>query len=251
MLLAGIAAVTSASPAAAVESASPAPAISGSIVAGATSDYVFRGVSLTGEKPTGFLYGEAAAGVFYANALLIGNELGVDALGRSIGNLEADVTAGIAPTLGKITFNLGGKFTGYPNGRDIVVGTMTHAERDFIEFFGGAKIDIVDGVSVGATGYFIPDFYYQTGRVRTLELQGAFALPTILTAQSRLTSAVGFVRSDAVDIVSPGHGYVYYNAGIEGQIERLVFDLRYSTTDVHGLDAFEQRLSLMVGVKFP
>lgn len=236
---------------AAAEEPKPPAALSGSIVAGGTTDYVYRGVSLSGEKPTGFLYGEVAAGMLYANALLIGTDLGVGADGRDIGNLEADFTAGIAAVVGNVTFNAGGKYTGYPNGRDVVAGTSKHAERDFIEFFAGAKIAISDTVSVGATGYFTPDFYNQTGRVRTLELQGALVLPTVFHVQSRLTSAAGLVHSDAINVVSPGHGYAYGNVGIEGQIDRFVFDLRYWTTDVHGHDAYEQRLALMIGVKFP
>lgn len=225
--------------------------LSGSIIAGGTTDYVYRGASLNGEKPTAFVYGEASAGMLYVNGLLVGNDLGVDAVGRSIGNLEADLTLGIAPSIGNITFNLGGKYTGYPNGRDIIVGTMTPAERDFFEFFVGAKVNLNEFASVGAMGYSTPNFYYQTGKVRTLELQGAIALPSILNVESKLTSAVGFVHSDELDVVSPGHGYVYGNMGIEGFVDRIYFDLRYWSTDVRGLAAFEPRVALTVGIKFP
>lgn len=226
-------------------------ALSGSIIAGGVSDYVYRGASLSGQRPTAFLYGEASAGILYANGLLVGNDLGVDANNRSIGNLEADLTLGIAPTLGNVTFNFGGKYTGYPNGRDIIVGTLTPAERDFVELFAGAKVNISEVASVGVTGYLTPDFYYEKGKVRTLELQGALTLPEVFSVQSRLTSAAGVVRSDASDVVSPGHGYAYGNVGVEGFAGPIFFDLRYWTTNVHGLAVFEPRVALTVGVKLP
>ncbi len=228
-----------------------APSLTASLIAGGTTDYVYRGVSLSGERPTGFIFGEASNGFLYANGLLVGNDLGVDAQGRSIGNLEADLTIGITPSIGNVDFNFGGKYTGYPNGRDIIAGTLLHAERDFIEFFAGAKVNFDKTASLGATGFFTPDFYNETGRVRTLEMQGALALPAMLGVQPRLTGTVGIVRSDARDVVSPGHGYVYTNAGIDGTIDRLYFDLRYWTTDVRNIDAFGQRVALTVGVKFP
>lgn len=232
--------------------AAEAPAqLTGYMIAGATSDYVYRGVSLTAERPTGLLFVEAAYGIAYFNGMLIGNELGEDALGRSIGNLEADATVGIKPTLGNVEFNLGAKYTGYPNGRDIVFDTLIPAERDFVEFFAGGKVNITPSLSLGGTVYWTPNFYYETGDVTTLELQGAVVLPSVANVQSRLTSTVGHVRSEGRDIVSPGHGYTYYSAGIEGQLDKLVFDLRYWNTDVHNLDAFEQRIVVSLGIKLP
>lgn len=228
-----------------------ADSISASLLAGGTTDYVYRGMSLTGGRPTPFLYGEVTNGLLYASGLLIGNDLGVDALGRSIGNLEADATVGLTPSLGTVDFNFGAKYTGYPNGRDIIVGTLTKAERDFIEFFGGAKIKLDDRASLGVTGYWTPNFYYQTGQVRTIEVQGALILPPLAKLQARLTTAVGVVHSATSDAVAPGNGYLYYNAGIEGQVEHVYFDLRYWGTDVSDLDNFDRRVVVTVGLKFP
>lgn len=237
-----------------VPAAPPAEAsspFSGYVIFGATSDYVFRGVSLSGERPTGLAFVEAAYSAFYFNGTLIGTELGEDALGRSIGNLEADATVGVRPTLGIVDFNLGVKYTGYPNGRDIVFGTLNHAERDFIEFFAGGKVNFNETFSLGGTYYWTPNFYYETGDVTTLELQAAVVLPTLFNVQSRLTSSAGHVRSEARDVVSPGHGYSYFNAGIEGQLDRLVFDVRYWTTDVSNIDEFDRRLVVSLGIKLP
>lgn len=238
-------------PAVAAEAESAPVSLAASAIVGGATDYVYRGATLHGGRPSGYLYGEVTYGPLYFNGLLVGTELGDDGLGRSIGNLEADATVGIAPSLGIVDFNFGVKYTGYPNGRDLITGTLTHAERDFIEGFAGAKIKIGDIATLGATGYYIPDFYYETGRVRTLELQGAVALPEFHKVQSRLTSTLGFVRSDAVDLVVPGNGYMYANVGVEGQLDRFVFDLRYWTSDVHNNENFGQRVVLMLGVKLP
>lgn len=238
------------SPAASVPEQAASP-FSAYAIVGATSDYVYRGVSLSGERPTGMAIVEAAYGVAYFSGVLVGTELGEDALGRSIGNLEADATVGIRPTFGNVELNLGVKYTGYPNGRDIVFDTLDHAERDFIEFFAGGKVNLNETFSIGATSYWTPNFYYETGEVTTLELQAAMVLPAVMNMQSRLTSSVGHVRSEARDIVSPGHGYTYYNAGIEGQLDRFVFDVRYWGTDVSRIDEFDRRIVVSLGMKLP
>lgn len=236
---------------AAADEAPRASGLTGSVIAGGTSDYVYRGISLTAGRPTPFLFGEIANGPIRVSGLLIGNDLGEDALGRSIGNLEADATVAWTPSLGNVDFNFGAKYTGYPNGRDIVVGTLTPAERDFIECFAGAKVNIDDATSLGVTGYLTPNFYYQTGHVDTLEVQGARVLPPLANVQPRFTATVGVVHSANKDAAAPGNGYLYYNAGIEGQIEHVYFDLRYWGTDVRDIDSYGRRLVLTVGLKFP
>jgi len=80
-----------------------------SLIAGVTTDYVYRGVSLSGERPTGLVMVDASYGIVYFSGLVVGNELGEDALGRSIGDVEADATIGITPSFGRVEFNLGAK----------------------------------------------------------------------------------------------------------------------------------------------
>lgn len=218
-----------------------------SVIAGATSDYVYRGVSLRDEKPTPLLYVAATYGNFYFNGFVIGTELGDDALGRGLGTIEADATAGVTHTIGQVDFNVGVKYTGYPNGRDLIADTLDEAERDFVEPFAGATVRLTEQASVGATVYWTPDYYYETGDVVTVEGQAAYVLPAMAGIQSKLTAVLGVVKSDQPDVVSPGDGYVYYNVGIEGQLERFMFDLRYWDTDVSGVDGFDQRFVVSIG----
>ncbi len=42
--------------------------------------------------------------------------------------------------------------------------------------------------------------------------------------------SAGRVRSEEPDAAAPGYGYVYWNAGLEGRLERLFCDLRYWDT---------------------
>jgi hypothetical protein len=217
-------------------------------IVAATSDYVYRGESLRNGKPTPFVYFAAKSGIIYFNGLLIGTDLGTDALGRSIGTREADATIGITPSLGKIDFNFGAKYTGYPNGRDIIIGTLQKAERDFIEPFAGATFNVTDKVSVGGTVYWTPNFYYETGDVVTLEAQAGIVLPPTGALHSKLTAYAGLVRSEYPDVVSPGNGYVYYNVGVEAQVDRMLFDVRYWDTDVDHFAIFDQRFVVSMGV---
>lgn len=217
-------------------------------IAGATSDYVYRGVSLRDEQPTPLLYVSATYGQFYVNGFLIGTELGDDGLGRGLGTIEADATAGITHTIGQVDLNAGVKYTGYPNGRDLIEGTLEEAERDFVEPFIGATVRFTEQASLGATLYWTPDYYYESGEVVTVEGQAAYVLPEFAGVQSKLTAVLGLAESENPDVVSPGDGYLYWNAGIEGTLERIMFDLRYWDTDVSGVDGFEQRFVVSVGI---
>ncbi len=227
------------------------PQFSASAILGVSSDYVYRGVSLNDQSPTPLLMIDAAYGAVYFNGLLVGTELGTDALGRSLGELEADATIGFAPTLGPVDFNIGAKYTGYPTGRDLVFGTLTPAERDFVEVFAGGKIKVGPSLKVGGTVYWTPDFYYETGEVTTLEASSSLELPVVFGINARLTGAAGRVRSEYQNIVSPGSGYDYHNVGIEGQFEAIVFDVRYWGTDVEAFDVFDERVVAAIGVKLP
>jgi Bacterial protein of unknown function (Gcw_chp) len=214
----------------------------------ATSDYVYRGVSQRNGSPTPFLYVAGTSGIFYANGFVIGTDLGRDALDRSIGNMEADATVGITPSVGKVSFNFGAKYTGYPNGRDIIVGTTQKAERDFIEPFAGATLNVTDAIAIGGTVYWTPNYYYQTGQVTTVEGEVSIVLPVVGDLHSKFTTYLGQVESQQANVASPGHGYLYYNAGIEAQAGRMLFDLRYWNTDVDDIKAFDQRFVVSMGV---
>lgn len=222
-----------------------------SAIVGGTTDYVYRGVSLNAEKPSPILYLEGTYASFYANVFMIGTELGSDALGRGLGNLETDITAGYAPAIGDITLNFGARYTAYLTGRDIIAGTLTHAERDFIEPFAGAKWTIGGKASIGATVFWTPDYYNETGEVTTIEGQAAYLLPAIGPIQTKAVATIGHAHSERRDIISPGYGYTYFNAGLEGQLDHLVFDLRYWDTDIEGLDLFGQRVVFSLGMKIP
>jgi hypothetical protein len=217
-------------------------------IAGATSDYVYRGVSLRNERPTPLLFVAATFGNFYVNGFLIGTELGNDALGRGIGTIEADGTAGVTYTIGQLDLNTGARYTFYPNGRDLIINTLIEAERDIFEPFADATFRFTEQISAGTTVYWTPNFYYETGEVFTVEGHASYVLPTVAGIESKLTGVLGYAKSENPNVISPGDGYMYWNVGIEGVLERLTFDLRYWDTDVSNVDGYDQRFVVSVGV---
>lgn len=219
-------------------------------IVGATSDYVYRGVSQRDGQPTPLAYLSLKWQALYVEGYLVGVDLGEDALGRGIGTTEADMTVGITPRWKNVEFNFGAKYTGYPNGRDIVIGSLNAAERDFIEPFAGALINITEAFAFAAVAYWTPDFYYETGEVRTLEAKASLTLPSLGPLNTKLTAQAGTVHSANVNVVCPGDAYHYYAIGIEGQLDRLVFDVRYWRTDVNDFDDFGERLVVSAGVMF-
>ena len=226
------------------------PSIEVSGILGATSDYVYRGVSLRDEAPTPFAYISAKLGTVYLDGFLIGAELGNDALGRGLGTIEADVTLGVRPRIEAVEFNLGARYTAYPNGRDLIAGTLEKAERDFIEPFAGATVHVTEQLSFGGTLYWTPDYFYETGRVVTVEGHVGLVLPSCGALSSKLTAFGGRAKSEQPFVVSPGDSYVYYNVGVEAQVERMLFDFRYWSTDVDGFRLFDPRFVVSAGVAF-
>lgn len=219
-------------------------------ILGATSDYVYRGVSQRDGEPTPLAYVSLRASSFYIDGFLIGVDLGDDALGRNIGTTESDLTVGFTPKLGNVEFNLGVKYTGYPNGHDVIAGSLDAAERDFIEPFAGATASLTNAFSLGATVFWTPNFYYEAGQVFTLEGKASLALPQIGLLSTKITAYAGRVHSDRDYVVSPGDGYSYCSIGLEGQIDRVVFDVRYWSTDVDQYKAFEDRLVISAGITY-
>ncbi|TPW04198.1 MAG: hypothetical protein FD124_2716 [Alphaproteobacteria bacterium] len=99
-----------------------------------TSDYAFRGISQTDQDPAlqgGF---DMASGIFYAGTWASS----IDFAAQSA-ELELDVYAGVTPTVGPVTFDLGVVGYLYPSASDDA------SELDFWELKGGAKISPAEG----------------------------------------------------------------------------------------------------------
>jgi len=182
-----------------------------------TSDYVFRGISQSDNDPTvqasaGFTYG-----IFYAG--LWGS--GVDWIDSysTDEDIEIDYYAGIKPTWGIATFDLGVIYYTYPGVDD----------SEILELKFGVSAEVAKGLTLGGTYYYSPD--YNDLDYGVYEFSAGYALPKVWIFDASVTGQYGYV-----DNYSGSGDYGYWNAGLALTVDKLTFDLRYWDND---LDAGE------------
>ena len=175
---------------------------------GATSDYLFRGLSQTAKDPAVFGGVDMTAGLFYAGAWASNVDWGI----------ETDLYAGVKPTLGPVTFDLGAVYYGYP---DSDVKNAAYWEGKI-----AASIPAGEG-SLGVAYYYSPEFFGKTGPADYYELNGSMPLPF---GGASISGAVG--RQSLARASYGVDGYSTWNAGITVPfLSKLTADLRYVYTD--------------------
>jgi len=178
---------------------------------GAASDYVFRGVSQTDENPQIFAGVDVAKGMVYGGLWASNVDFGDDT------SAEIDVYAGVKPTIGPVTLDLGAIYYGYVN-------EPSNADWAYWEFKAAGSMP-VGPATVGAAVFYSPDqtgafdesFYY--------ELNGSVPVAKKVT----ISGAVGRqTYSNAFDWAD----YTTWNLGAGYAVnEHFGLDLRYFDTD--------------------
>jgi uncharacterized protein (TIGR02001 family) len=205
----------------------------------AASDYNFRGISQSdrGFSPQG--YGEFQ---FYDNFLYAGVAgYGVDLPTKPL--MELDLTAGIRPKLGPLTFDFGVIRYIYPDERQFVVGgPLTPKDTDFTEFAGKVSWAATDAFTLGA-GVFAANDWLGSGADATyINVTAKYVIPEgILPAGFAVSGEFG--HYDLGTATDPGPAfklvdYNYWNAGVSYTWDKFTFDLRYHDTDLDKSECF-------------
>jgi len=209
----------------------PAPAgreLSWSVNIGGTSDYVFRGISQNLEDPAiqggaDLSYGLFYLGIWGSNVDFVPGSGGPFSGDASV---EVDIYAGIKPTLGMFTFDLGVIYYWYPGAEDAL-----NAELDYVEIKGGVGVTL-DKLALGFTVYYSPEYTAQTGQTWTLEGSAGYTLPDVWIFSPTISGVIGTTLFDD----NSNLDYAYWNAGLALGVEKFTFDFRYWDTDSNGAD---------------
>ena len=185
---------------------------------GGTSDYVFRGISQTLEDPAAQGGVDATCGMFYAGVWASTVDFGK---GPGSADIEVDLYAGIKPTWGPVTFDLGVIYYSYPNAKD------PGAELDYVELKMGASTTI-QKFSFGGTVFYSPEYTGKTGKAWILEGTAGYELAAFHGITPTIGGAVGTVLFDQANQTD----YAYWNLGVAFAIDKLTIDLRYWDTDL-------------------
>jgi len=179
---------------------------------GIANDYVFRGVSQTNGRAQISGGVDATAGGLYAGAWTSNVDFGNST------TAEIDLYAGLRPTVGKVSLDLGVLYYGYvdaPKGSDL----------NFTELKAAASLP-VGKATVGLMTAYAPN--YQGGLDHALYYEANAAAP--LSDRVMLSAAVGR------QTVSGPADYATWNVGLAYALTKtLSLDVRYHDTDDHSL----------------
>ncbi len=212
---------------------------------GGTTDYVFRGISQTQEDPTVQGGADATCGMFYAGVWASGVDFvkGKGGPGSGDASIEVDLYAGIKPTWGPLTFDLGVIYYAYPSAND-----APGAELDYVELKGGVS-GTWNNFSLGATLFWSPEYTGETGDVLTAEGTIGYTFAAIGPVTPTINGLVGTVQS--LDSGSLQADYTYWNAGLALAVDKFTFDFRYWDTDLSNNGLADERFVFTAKVTLP
>ena len=195
-----------------------------------TSDYVFRGISQTDNDPTVQGGLDLGYGIFYA---------GVWASGLDFSNIlseaqvEVDFYAGIKPVWGPATFDFGVIYYAYPGTNRTFFTLNPPSDLPYVELKAGVSGEIMKGLTAGATVYYSPDYFAETGSVWTVEGSLAYTLPAIGPVTPTIGGLVGYQDGGGAEYTffNGFDNYMYWNVGVALAVDKLTFDFRYWGTD--------------------
>lgn len=227
--------------------AAPLPTLPIDFVFGARlqSDYNFRGISQSDLRPSPQAYGEIQ---LFDNFLYGGvAAYRVDLPTRP--DAEIDLTVGIRPKLGPLTFDLGLIYYYYPGERRLFdqTGTtfFTPANTDFLELAGKVSWAATDQLTLGANVFHAWDWLGSGAPATYASATAKYVLPdSIIAASVGSLAFSGELGRYMLGTTSPQLGrvrlpdYTYWNAGAAYTYGNVTLDLRYHDTDLNKSDCF-------------
>ena len=176
---------------------------------GANTDYVFRGLSQTDEDPSVFGGVDASMGIGYAGVWVSNVDFGNGT------DAEFDLYAGIKPTAGPVTFDIGVIYYGY-------IDQPSGSNEDYWE--GKVAASVPAGpATLGAAVYYSPEFFGKTGDAWYYEANAAVTIPD---TKFTINGAIG--RQE----VEKAFDYTTWNVGLGYALtDHISFDVRYWDTN--------------------
>lgn len=192
---------------------------------GVTSDYVWRGVSQSDNDYSLFGGADLTSGMFYAGVWAGQVDFGGDA------NAEIDFYAGVKPSLGPVTLDLGVLYYAYPQETNL----------NLVEVKAAAGLDLGGGFSVTGTTFYSPEVGEDGPSSFYAELAAAYDIPVDAGPfDLSLAASVGnFDYEDTFD------NYVNYRVAVSGATETgWTVVGAYTDTDLDNVGTADGRFSI-------
>lgn len=180
-----------------------------------TSDYVWRGGTQSDGGPAiqgGFDY---ESDLFYVGTW--GSSVDPGSTGVTGGEIELDLYAGITPSLGPVTFNIGAIAYFYPD---------ADVSGDWVEAILGAEYSPVEPLTLGLTTGFSSDVFNSGEDSVYVEGAASYAFSDAFEISGAYAN---------FDMGALGD-YDTWNLGATVSYHGFAFDFRYHDTDISGVD---------------
>ncbi len=204
------------------------------------TDYNFRGISQSDRSWSPHAYGELQLfdNFLYAGVAAYRVELPTEPAA------EIDLTAGIRPKWGPLTFDFGVIGYVYPDERQFVVDgvALTPRDTDFLEFAGKVSWAVNDAFTLGGGVFYTEDWLGSGSEATYANVTAKYTIPEgILPAGFAISGEFG--HYDLGTATDPGPAfklvdYNYWNAGVSYTWKNVTLDLRYHDTDLKEIECF-------------
>jgi uncharacterized protein (TIGR02001 family) len=192
---------------------------------GISSDYVWRGVSQSSGDPSLFGGVDLSSGMFYAGVWAGQVDFGTDA------NAEVDFYAGVKPSLGPVTLDLGVLYYAYPQETDL----------NLVEIKAAAGVDLGGGFSLTGSTFYSPEVGDGGPSSFYAELAAGYDIP-VDAGPFDLSLAASIGNYDYEDTLD---SYVNYRLAVSGATESgWTLVGAYTDTDLDNVDTADGRFSV-------
>jgi uncharacterized protein (TIGR02001 family) len=196
------------------------------------TQYVDRGITNSAERPAAqaefdFYYKE----IYYAGVWGSNVDFGTGPNGQDLANLELDFYMGVAPTVGKWSFDIAAYYVVYPGAFD------PDGEFNYVEFWTGISRSFFnDRLKLTLYNYWAPNYFGGTGNNDVLELTPEWTFGKVWHFTPKLSGHLGHQWGD---LSRGGYNYTYWSIGLTlGFNENPAFELEVRYWDSFDLDGF-------------
>ena len=204
------------------------------------SDYNFRGISQSDHEWSPQAYGELQLfdNFLYAGIAAYRVKLPTDP------DAEVDLTAGIRPKWGPLTFDFGVIRYWYPGERQFFFPAgvaLSPKDTDFTELAAKVSWAVDSSWTLGAGVFHAWDWLGSGAPGTYVNATAKYAFPDSFLPGFAISGEIGHYSLGRVDAFLGGldlKDYVYWNAGVSYTWKNITVDARYHDTDLNRSDCF-------------
>jgi uncharacterized protein (TIGR02001 family) len=194
------------------------------------TQYVDRGITNSAERPALQPEFDLAYKLFYAGIWASNVDFGTGPNGQTIATLEVDYYVGIAPTVGKWSFDIAAYYVAYPGAFD------PEGNFDYFELWSGVSRSLFsDKLEVRLYNYWSPNYFGETGNNDVLEFSYTWTFGQVWRLTPKLAGNFGHQWGT---LSEGGYDYTYWSVALAfgfNENPPLEFEIRYwDSFDVRG-----------------